>query len=74
MDVKSNIYPKKTNYSIDNFILTVRYMQRTCVSPVHIRGKEIQRSESIITNHIKDLDDRLMLTAVGLWNFYLMAA
>jgi hypothetical protein len=25
-------------------------------------------------NHIEEFDDRLMLTAAGLWNFYLMAA
>jgi DDE superfamily endonuclease len=25
-------------------------------------------------NRIEDLDDRFMLTAAGLWNFYLMAA
>lgn len=29
---------------------------------------------AVYRNRIKDFDDRLMLTAAGLWNFYLMAA
>ena len=28
----------------------------------------------IYRNRIADFDDRLMLTAAGLWNFYLIAA
>ncbi|MEP0919993.1 hypothetical protein NC981_24605 [Leptolyngbya sp. DQ-M1] len=28
----------------------------------------------IYRNHIQDFDDHLMLTAAGLWNFYLQAA
>jgi hypothetical protein len=28
----------------------------------------------IYRNRIENFDDRLMLTAAGLWNFYLMAA
>ncbi|XHX75924.1 MAG: transposase family protein [Stenomitos frigidus ULC029] len=29
---------------------------------------------AVYRNHTKDFDDQLMLTAAGLWNFYLMAA
>jgi hypothetical protein len=29
---------------------------------------------AVYRNRIEDFDDRLMLTAAGLWNFYLMAA
>ena len=29
---------------------------------------------AVYRNHIEDFDDHLMLTAAGLWNFYLMAA
>lgn len=29
---------------------------------------------AVYRNHIEEFDDRLMLTAAGLWNFYLMAA
>ena len=29
---------------------------------------------TVYRNRISDFDDRLMLTAAGLWNFYLMAA
>jgi len=29
---------------------------------------------AVYRNRIKDFDDRLMFTATGLWNFYLMAA
>jgi hypothetical protein len=28
----------------------------------------------VYRNHVADFDDRLMLTAAGLWNFYLIAA
>ncbi|NEQ72609.1 MAG: transposase family protein [Okeania sp. SIO2C9] len=36
--------------------------------------KRYNAAKALYRNHIKGLDDRLMLTAVGLWNFYLMAA
>ena len=36
--------------------------------------KRYNATTAIYRNRIKDLDDRLMLTAVGLWNFYLMVA
>ncbi|MEO1093467.1 MAG: transposase family protein [Cyanobacteria bacterium J06638_28] len=29
---------------------------------------------AVYRNRVKDLDDHLMFTATGLWNFYLMAA
>ncbi|MEH2125241.1 transposase family protein [Nostoc sp.] len=36
--------------------------------------KRYKVATAVYRNHIRDLDDRFMLTAAGLWNFYLMAA
>jgi hypothetical protein len=36
--------------------------------------KRYKAATALYRNHIRDLDDRFMLTAAGLWNFYLMAA
>ncbi|NEQ77457.1 MAG: transposase [Okeania sp. SIO2C9] len=36
--------------------------------------KRYNAARGLYRNHIKDLDDRFMFTAAGLWNFYLMAA
>ncbi len=36
--------------------------------------KKYNAATALYRNHIEDLDERLMLTAAGLWNFYLMAA
>ncbi|BAU64137.1 transposase, IS4 family protein [Stanieria sp. NIES-3757] len=36
--------------------------------------KRYKAAATVYRNHIRDLDDRFMLTAAGLWNFYLMAA
>ncbi|MBE8965507.1 transposase [Nostocales cyanobacterium LEGE 12452] len=37
-------------------------------------GKRYNAVSFIYRNRIENFDDRLMLTAAGLWNFYLMAA
>ncbi|MEH2036373.1 transposase family protein [Nostoc sp.] len=36
--------------------------------------KRYKAATAVSRNHILDLDDRFMLLATGLWNFYLMAA
>ncbi|MEH1887300.1 transposase family protein [Nostoc sp.] len=36
--------------------------------------KRYRAVSAVYRNHIRDFDDHLMLTAAGLWNFYLMAA
>jgi hypothetical protein len=36
--------------------------------------KRYSAVSAVYRNRIEDFDDRLMLTAAGLWNFYLMAA
>ncbi|HEY9655108.1 MAG TPA: transposase family protein [Crinalium sp.] len=36
--------------------------------------KRYGAGSAVYRNHIEEFDDRLMLTAAGLWNFYLMAA
>lgn len=36
--------------------------------------KRYRAVSAVYRNHIQDFDDHLMLTAAGLWNFYLMAA
>jgi hypothetical protein len=36
--------------------------------------KRYKVATAVYKNHILDLDDRFMLMAAGLWNFYLMAA
>ena len=36
--------------------------------------KRYKAAATVYRNHIRDLDDCFMLTAAGLWNFYLMAA
>jgi hypothetical protein len=36
--------------------------------------KRYRTTSDIYRNRKPDFDDRLMLTATGLWNFYLMAA
>lgn len=36
--------------------------------------KRYKAAATVYRNHLRDLDDRFMLTAAGLWNFYLMAA
>ena len=36
--------------------------------------KRYKAATAVYRNHIRDLDDHFMVTAAGLWNFYLMAA
>lgn len=40
----------------------------------HHRVKRYGAVSAIYRNRIEAFDDHLMLTATGLWNFYLMAA
>lgn len=40
----------------------------------HAGIKRYQSATAIYRNRVTDFDDRLMLTATGLWNFYLDAA
>ncbi len=48
--------------------------QRVVCEHAHAGIKRYNAASAIYRNRVPDFDDRLMLTAVGLWNFYLDAA
>lgn len=48
--------------------------QRVVCEHAHAGMKRYQAVSAIYRNRVPDFDDRLMLTAAGLWNFYLEAA
>ena len=48
--------------------------QRVVCEHAHAGIKRYNAVSSIYRNRVPDFDDRLMLTAAGLWNFYLEAA
>lgn len=48
--------------------------QRVKCEHAHAGIKRYQATSSLYRNRVPDFDDRLMLTAAGLWNFYLDAA
>ena len=48
--------------------------QRVVCEHAHAGVKRYNSVTSIYRNRVSDFDDRLMLTAAGLWNFYLEAA
>lgn len=48
--------------------------QRVVCEHAHAGIKRYQAVSAIYRNRVPDFDDRLMLTAAGLWNFYLEAA
>lgn len=48
--------------------------QRVVCEHAHAGIKRYDAVSSIYRNRVPDFDDRLMLTAAGLWNFYLEAA
>ena len=48
--------------------------QRVVCEHAHAGIKRYQAACAIYRNRVPDLDDHLMLTAAGLWNFYLEAA
>jgi membrane-bound lytic murein transglycosylase B len=48
--------------------------QRVKCEHAHAGIKRYQSVSSVYRNRVPDFDDRLMLTATGLWNFYLDAA
>jgi hypothetical protein len=48
--------------------------QRVVCEHVHAGIKRYQAISAVCRNRVPGFDDRLMLTAAGLWNFYLEAA
>jgi hypothetical protein len=48
--------------------------QRVVCEHAHTGMKRYQAVSAIYRNRVSEFDDRLMLTAAGLWNFYLEAA
>jgi hypothetical protein len=48
--------------------------QRVVCEHAHSGMKRYNSVTAIYRNRVSDFDDRLMLTAAGLWNFYLVAA
>lgn len=48
--------------------------QRVVCEHAHAGIKRYNAVTAIYRNHVSDFDDHLMLTATGLWNFYLEAA
>ncbi|HEY9846536.1 MAG TPA: transposase family protein [Candidatus Caenarcaniphilales bacterium] len=48
--------------------------QRVQCEHAHAGIKRYQSVAAVYRNHVPDFDDRLMLSAAGLWNFYLDAA
>ena len=48
--------------------------QRVVCEHAHSGIKRYNAVTSIYRNRVSDFDDHLMLTATGLWNFYLEAA
>jgi len=48
--------------------------QRVVCEHAHAGMKRYQAVSAVYRNRVSDFDDRLMLTAAGLWNFYLQAA
>ena len=48
--------------------------QRVVCEHAHAGMKRYQAVAAIYRNRVPEFDDRLMLTAAGLWNFYLESA